>query len=274
MFLVIGCEEGELLLPFPPVLDAGASLFPKGDFPVFPEVLFMKQNTVCKRLVFEASKIESLKAMVSSQKVENPSRVEVVIGMVYKRAISALGLANNTSLLVAANLRRRMVPPLPDKSTGNWVWSFPVPRDKGEVELHDLVSKMREGLAEFCDKNVKNFGDFSFVCEFLKNATSLLKRKEVTSKANSSSEDQQVIRPSLFFFASWCRLPSYEVDFGWGKPIWVTSIGSPVKNSVVLMDTKDGDGIEALVNMEEGDLAMFEQDVELLQYASLNPTIW
>lgn len=266
-------SEGEGELPFPPELDAGASILPQQkDLPVFPEFPFVKQNTVCRRLVFEGTKIESLKAIVSSHKVENPSRVEVVIALIYKRAVSSLGLSNNTPLRVAANLRRRMVPPLPEKSIGNWVWSFPIPRDNEETELqlHELVAKTREGLSEFCEKGlVKNFGNLSVVSEFLKEATSFPKRKGVTN----SNDSVPVKKPSLFFFASWCKLPTYEVDFGWGKPIWVTSIGSPVRNSVVLMDSRDGNGIEALVNMEEQDLAIFESDVEILQYASVNPNI-
>jgi shikimate O-hydroxycinnamoyltransferase len=46
-----------------------------------------------------------------------------------------------------------------------------------------------------------------------------------------------------------------------------------VKNVIVLMDTRDGDGIEAIVNMNKNDMIMFEHDVELLQYASPNPSI-
>ncbi|KAK7246932.1 hypothetical protein RIF29_41803 [Crotalaria pallida] len=254
-------EEG---LPVPPELHAGALAIPLSDLPDFPERAIVKQNTLCRRLVFDGSKIESLKAIVSSHNVENPSRVELVTALIYKHAISSLKLSNNTPLRVAANLRRRMVPPLPQKSIGNWVWSFPVPRENEETELHQLVTKIREGLNEFCDKTVKNFGNLAFVSDFLKQITSLPKQ----------NDEVTIVKPiTLFFFASWCKLPTYEVDFGWGKPIWVTSIGSPVKNSVVLMDARDGNGIEAFVNMEVQDLAIFESDVELLQYASLNPKI-
>ncbi|XP_061352955.1 stemmadenine O-acetyltransferase-like [Gastrolobium bilobum] len=265
-------EEGELTFP---VFDVGASMFPQGDLPVLPEFVFVKQNTACRRLVFDGSKIESLKAIVSSHQVENPTRVEVVIALIYKCAVSALRLNNNTPLLVTINLRRRMVPPLPDKSIGNLVWSFSASNQcmehEREMELHDSVSKMREGLSEFCDKNVKNFGDFSFVYEFLKKVTSFLEKKKQASSTSVSPDKE---KESSFFFASWCRFPIYEADFGWGKPIWVTTSGCSARNSIILMDTRDGDGIEALVFMEEKDMVMFERDVELLQYASLSPNRW
>ena len=67
------------------------------------------------------------------------------------------------------NLRRRMVPPLHNKSIGNIVWWFfvfnPFVEDK-ETELHDLVSRTKQGLFEFCDTYAKRFGgkdrDLSF----------------------------------------------------------------------------------------------------------------
>jgi len=74
-------------------------------------------------------------------------------------------------------------------------------------------------------------------------------------------------------FSSWCWFPIYETNFGWGKPTWVTTFGCSHRNIIFLMDTRDGKGIEAYVNMEESNMARFEQDVELLQYASLNPSI-
>ncbi|KAK4589123.1 hypothetical protein RGQ29_019921 [Quercus rubra] len=61
--------------------------------------------------------------------------------------------------------------------------------------------------------------------------------------------------------------PVYEVDFGMGKPSWVCCPGICCKNAVVMMSTKDGDGIETWVTMKEEDMAMFENDQELLSYA-------
>jgi shikimate O-hydroxycinnamoyltransferase len=161
---------------------------------------------------------------------------------------------------MAVDLRKRMIPPLSEKCVGNLVWFLFVMNP----ELHDLVFKIRKGLCEFREVYPKKFGgkekDLSFIFECLKQVT--------TSFSESNYDDQ-----SLILYASWCKFPMYEADFGWGKPIWVTTSTCPVKNAIVLMDTRDGDGIEAIVNMKENDMIMFEHNVELLQYASLNPSI-
>ncbi|XP_068322231.1 tabersonine-19-hydroxy-O-acetyltransferase-like isoform X3 [Pyrus communis] len=60
------------------------------------------------------------------------------------------------------------------------------------------------------------------------------------------------------------RFPFYEPDFGWGKPPWVTS-GTEFKNLILLMDTRDGDGIEVSLNLKEEDMAIFESTKELLE---------
>lgn len=49
-----------------------------------------------------------------------------------------------------------------------------------------------------------------------------------------------------FGFSSWCKSGYYEVDYGWGKPVWVISIGyseSVFLNLIILMDMRSGDGI-------------------------------
>ncbi|KAM7262998.1 hypothetical protein ACFE04_000681 [Oxalis oulophora] len=55
--------------------------------------------------------------------------------------------------------------------------------------------------------------------------------------------------------------------FGWGKPTWVCPyIPYPFKNLFMLMDTRDGHGIEALCSLTEDDVALLEQDEEFLKF--------
>ena len=71
--------------------------------------------------------------------------------------------------------------------------------------------------------------------------------------------------------SSLCGYPFSKIDFGWGEPIWVCSTSSQLKNWIILVDGKGG-GIEAWVTMEEQDMAAFERDEEILEFASLNPS--
>nr|TKS12845.1 hypothetical protein D5086_0000060720 [Populus alba] len=69
----------------------------------------------------------------------------------------------------------------------------------------------------------------------------------------------------------WQRFPFYGIDFGWGKPTWVTIPAGANKNVTTIMDTRDGEGVEAWVTLTEEDMAFFEGDRELLgQAASLD----
>ncbi|KAK5845108.1 hypothetical protein PVK06_001262 [Gossypium arboreum] len=64
-------------------------------------------------------------------------------------------------------------------------------------------------------------------------------------------------------FTSWCNFGLYEIDFGWGKPTWVTCTASTKSeavfmNTIVLIDTKMENGIEACVFLEEQYMVMLE----------------
>ncbi|KAK2665375.1 hypothetical protein Ddye_003949 [Dipteronia dyeriana] len=63
----------------------------------------------------------------------------------------------------------------------------------------------------------------------------------------------------VYMFSSLRNVPFYEVDFGWGKPAWVSLVHRPYKG-VMLVDTKAGDGIEAWVNMDKEEMVYFQND--------------
>ncbi|XP_030458824.1 stemmadenine O-acetyltransferase-like [Syzygium oleosum] len=75
----------------------------------------------------------------------------------------------------------------------------------------------------------------------------------------------------LYRFSSWARFPFYEVDFGWGRPSWVCTTSVPMKNVVILMGTRCGDGIEAWITLAEHDMIEFERNDELLQFIAPSP---
>ncbi|MED6168234.1 hypothetical protein PIB30_010015 [Stylosanthes scabra] len=245
-----------LSLPSPPLLHAGVSLFPLGDFPVYPEPQYPENhNTVCKRFVFQGSRIDSLKAMAAPV---HATRIQAVTALICKCAISALGLSTNTPLLssVAVNLRNRIDPPIPNKTIGNMISFFTFSSSQTD-QVAELVSKMKEGMADG-EKQMKKYGgkdrDLDFIAEFMK------------------QEEAEVPVDPVMIFSSWCRFSMYEADFGWEKPVWITSL-SNVTNLVILMDARDGKGMEVIVSMEEEHMARFERNQDLVQYASLEPPL-
>lgn len=85
--------------------------------------------------------------------------------------------------------------------------------------------------------------------------------------------------------ASLCNSGMYEVDFGWGKPVWISlgtaGIDNPlVENEVCLLDTINLvyerisrysiSGVQAWVTLTEKDMAIFQS--ELLDFACLDPS--
>ncbi|KAL0397400.1 UNVERIFIED_CONTAM: Stemmadenine O-acetyltransferase [Sesamum calycinum] len=67
-----------------------------------------------------------------------------------------------------------------------------------------------------------------------------------------------------FIFSSWCRFPTYEVDFGWGKPFWVCTTALLMNHLVILTSTRDGDGIEAWINLLPDQLQSLENQFKLI----------
>ncbi|KAJ6917581.1 hypothetical protein NC652_019805 [Populus alba x Populus x berolinensis] len=78
---------------------------------------------------------------------------------------------------------------------------------------------------------------------------------------------------SLFGFSSWCKFPFYEVDLGFGKPVWVGTAMRLMPRGAFLLDTRDGEGIEAWVTLSEEAMLKFEKNPDILAYASVSPRI-
>ncbi|KAD3640826.1 hypothetical protein E3N88_30049 [Mikania micrantha] len=217
-----------------------------------PEIV-MNQSKSCvtKRYVFDSKKIEEMKTSVSGV-VENPTKVEVVTAHLYKCAITA-STAKMNSLrksiwIQLVNMRPRIKKPLPENSIGNFTWYFIVSNNEKQMSLSDLAVEMKKGIKDLC-----NGGDNLDLTDWLMDVG------EFASNVKELFDDLDVYRCS-----SMCRRPFYQTDFGWGCPKWVTMADVLVKNTFVLFDRPNGDGIEAMVSLEEDDLSFFQSNQDLL----------
>ncbi|KAF9677833.1 hypothetical protein SADUNF_Sadunf08G0148900 [Salix dunnii] len=247
-----------------PLLNA-SSVFPPQNISVTKPAAaleFMIDRCVTRRLVFDASKIAALQAKAVSESVQCPTRVEAVTALIWKCAMNA-SRSNSEHLRYSilsqpVNLRKRMVPPLPEHTIGNLVGYFASCATECEVELQSLVGQIRKGLRDFGENYMKKLG---------KDKGSMAIHEPFQVAASMLQEGNA----DFYVSTSFCRFPFYGIDFGWGKPTWVTIPTGAYKNAASIMDAKDGEGIEAWVTLTEDDMAFFERDRELLAAASLDP---
>ena len=245
----------ELTRFFPP--NDSVSSMPK------PEPVPCKGNFVAKRFIFDSAKLGALKTKATLSGVENPTRVQVVTALIYRCAVAAASKASSgflkpSTLTLTVNLRKRIIPPLLEKSFENMVWSYTIQTDaqESDLEFPALVGQLKAGLADFCNTYGKNFTGQELMQLFFR------------ERAKTHSNNEHHV--NKYVCTSWCRSSLYEPNFGWGKPTWLTTAGTGSKHIILLTDTREGDGIEAFVHLEEQEMSVFERDEELLQFSYLH----
>ncbi|KAK9117447.1 hypothetical protein Sjap_016394 [Stephania japonica] len=241
------------------------TLFPRIDmdqeFEATDEGTKRENKIVTKRLVFNASNIARLREKAQgSSSMKTPTRVEVVSAFIWKRFMSSdqsksHATRKSYSACHAVNLRKRRVPPLAEHGFGNMsiATSASLTSEKDDNEYCSLFGKIRGAIRGIDGEFVKKLesGDEWFL-------------DHIKAEMRHASKGERV----QINFSSWCKLGFYDPDFGWGRPVWVSTTTISLKNLVILMDTRIGDGIEAWVNMLEDDMVGFESDPELFALAS------
>ncbi|CAN1239665.1 Stemmadenine O-acetyltransferase [Linum grandiflorum] len=230
------------------VLDC-TSLFPPRDLSKYEETVAKFKATVTtpdsiiKRFVFEADKIESVRTKISSSNWshhQRPSRVLAVSALIaatHKRRRHD-NINENTHHIAAmtTHLRPRVNPALPETVIAEYYKA--------------LAEKLRESVSTVMDESVRKVvGSERMVMEVVKQFV------------------EEYGEGNLLAISSWCRFRFYETDFGWGKPVWV-GFFTMCYNLSMLIDAPDGRGIEAWVTLSKEDMSLFQKDAAILRYAS------
>ncbi|KAF3440555.1 hypothetical protein FNV43_RR18839 [Rhamnella rubrinervis] len=150
-------------------------------------VEFKRVKCAVKRFVFDAVKIEALKATAASTIVKQPSRVEAVTALIWRCTMSASSArrTSNSVLTHSGDLRNKT----DIDGTNN-------------TEIQDSVCHLRKGIKEFGEVQAKRLQGEDrcyVVLESFKEGEEMIRRED------------------LNLFTSWCKFPLYELDFGWGS---------------------------------------------------------
>ncbi|EOA24070.1 hypothetical protein CARUB_v10017289mg [Capsella rubella] len=220
-----------------------------------------KRQSVTKRFVFVGSKVEELKKKVASDAVPRPSRVQSLTSLIWKCVVAASTDTVREKVLYQANNLRAKIPTLLSENLmGNPLYSTLTLNGKaGQMETVQIVKELQKRSEELSPLIQHEEGSSGLTI-----GLKLLKASADT-KFSYELYDMHVV-------TSWCKMPLYKTCFGWGLPVWFVGNVSPVlENVTVLIDTKDGQGVEAWVTLPEDEMVRFEQNKELLYFASPNP---
>ncbi|KAI3886863.1 hypothetical protein MKW98_017215 [Papaver atlanticum] len=267
---------------FLPSFDS-ASLFPPNEqlasspgtppTPVsYPKEDSSRDRILSKRFVFDTVKITSVREklqvlMHENCKFHRPTRVEVVSALIWKAAMKSAPTGSLLKVNHIVNFRKKMNPPLLDVSFGNLcgIVTVVIPaattatKNTANQTRSSTSSEAQEGqltefLAQLRGEINKVKGDKGCIQKIF---LSCIGGYEDSTVKNSDVEDEAL----TLWMSSWCNFGFYDVDFGWGKPIWVTSdllAAEPNKNMIFMIDTKCGEGIEVWAKFLEDDMAKFE----------------
>ncbi|KAJ0716854.1 putative deacetylvindoline O-acetyltransferase [Helianthus annuus] len=245
-----GSPDHEEVLPLNPhFIHFPRTSSPLAEAPDMGQQHAVLSTHVMRKFVFPNSKLSYLKKAVVSITNDIPTRVEVLTSLLYKTAVAVAttnpGCFKPSYLFIMADTRKKFVKKLPQTTVGNFVSMMMVPtRHESETALSMLVAEIKKQKLQL--EGVESVQQVAEEFELM------------PSKLGSTS---------LFGF------PFNKVDFGWGKlKAKALALRSADRNGFLLMDTPDGDGIEAHVMLEKEDMETFQNDKELLSFCQVYMT--
>ncbi|KAJ6413208.1 hypothetical protein OIU84_006079 [Salix udensis] len=189
---------------------------------------------------------------------EEPTRVEIVTAVIWRSLIRVArarrGYSTPSVLAIPVNMRGRACPSIPQHCCGNFVhYAFARfnPDDENNLQFHELVGEVHDAIKSAI-KDCGKACNGDEICLMAINDA-----KELAETLGKDGVDG-------YLFSSWCRFAVYEADFGFGKPDWVSNLDNEMECFVFFMDTKDGEGIEAWVGLDDKSVLLFQQDLGIL----------
>ncbi|KAK4725957.1 hypothetical protein R3W88_030874 [Solanum pinnatisectum] len=233
-----------------------ADVFPTRDLsklllPRIPAEDRVESKLVAKRLYINEDSISRLREEVGDLCTFKPSRVEMIMALVWRAIIRASekkhGYLRRSLMNIPINLSTRLISlPQVEKSFGNLGVDAPLKFIPGEnkVELHEFVTLIHDTVKDIiitCDKTSPE--DIVFVAQ----------------DWGGSDEVDKCTSASL------CKFPIQEADFGWGKPC-LMHFGSRHDQVCWLYDAECGNGICVQVDLKEDYMHLFECDNDIKDF--------
>ncbi|CAK9220171.1 unnamed protein product [Sphagnum troendelagicum] len=181
---------------------------------------------------FTKEQIGTLKSMATDdQKKITYSSYEMLSGHIWKCVTQARKLhgSQETKLFIATDGRSRLIPPLPKGYFGNVIFTATPMSTANELvdkPLTYAAGKIRVAVARMDD-------------EYLRSALDYLELQPDLSKLVRGAS--HFGSPNLGI-TSWARMPVYDCDFGWGRPIFMGPAIIAFEGLAFILSSPNGDG--------------------------------
>lgn len=168
--------------------------------------------------------------------IKHYSTYETLSAHIWRCMCKSRGLSNDqpTKLHMPIDGRSRLCPPLPPGYYGNVLFTGTVTSLSG-----DILSKPLVHTVERIHEAVKRMDD-----AYLRSALDFL---EVQSDLTLFKRGAQTFKCPNLNIVSWIRLPTYDADFGWGRPMFMGPASVAFEGMAYIMRTSDNDGSLAII---------------------------
>ncbi|XP_066357157.1 putrescine hydroxycinnamoyltransferase 1-like [Miscanthus floridulus] len=210
--------------------------------------------------VFPVSKnqILALKGAAGASARKKVSTYSSMVAHVWRCSCKAKGLSGtvDSRVYATASVRSRVRPPLPVGYLGNAIartrTTVTKVKDIVSSPLGTVVDTVSAAVAPLSDEYIRSLADYL---------------EQAMSDGRGVHLGQWAISDTDLLVVSWIGLPIYDVDFGWGRPSFVSRALLDQSNLLYLVSSPDDDGrLNVTVSMEPQALSRFKK----LFYEGLN----
>lgn len=179
---------------------------------------------------------------------ESYSCYEMLAGHIWRCASQARNLREDqeTKMFISVDGRSRLKPPLPQGYFGNAIFtSAPM------AHVRDLVSKPVNYAASIIHEVLLQMDD-----QYMRSALDYL---ELQADFTTLIREPHMFRCPNIYIVSWNRLPIYDADFGWGKPIFMGPAATHEGLVYILPNATNDGSLSLVLGLRSHHMAAFQK---------------
>ncbi|KAM7264827.1 hypothetical protein ACFE04_002510 [Oxalis oulophora] len=193
--------------------------------------------------------VNTLKAKAKKDETTHYSTYEILTAHIWRCVCKARCLSDDqhSKLIMTTDGRSRLRPPLPPGYFGNVLFTATSVAKSGDIisnPLYQTVENIHTALKRMDD-------------EYLRSALDFL---EMQPDLKALMRGAHTFRCPNLNVVSWIRLPIYEADFGWGRPIHMGRASVVFEGVVYILPSPSNDGSLSLtICLEMDHMELFKK---------------